>query len=41
MAKTDELNRLKIIAGTHDVTLLYGARHPQYHAIILKDYLSK
>jgi len=42
MAKTDEVNRLKIIAGTQDVTLLYGARHPQInHAIILKDYLSK
>ncbi|MNE58267.1 hypothetical protein D3C80_1532850 [compost metagenome] len=41
MAKTDEVNRLKIIAKTEDITLLYAAKDPEInHAIILKDYLS-
>lgn len=42
MANTDEVNRLKIMAKTEDVTLLYGAKDPEInHAVILKDYLSK
>jgi uncharacterized protein YeaO (DUF488 family) len=40
MAKTTEINRLKEIAKTTPITLLYGAKDPEInHAIILKDFL--
>lgn len=42
MTKTDEINRLKIIAKTETITLLYGAKDPEInHAIILKLFLLK
>ena len=42
MAKSDEINRLKIIAKTETITLLYGAKDPEInHAIILQHFLLK
>lgn len=42
IAKSTEINRLKAIAKTTPITLLYGAKDPQInHAIILKDFLLK
>jgi uncharacterized protein YeaO (DUF488 family) len=38
--KEKELNRLRIIAKTKSVTLVYGAKNPKInHAVILKDIL--
>ncbi|GEC80078.1 DUF488 domain-containing protein [Flavobacterium aquatile] len=40
--KEEELNRLRSIAKTKKVTLLYGAKDPQInHAVILRDVLTK
>ena len=42
MAKSDEINRLKLIAKTATITLLYGAKDPEInHAIILQHFLLK
>lgn len=42
MAKTEEINRLRTIAKTEAITLLYGAKDPEInHAIILRDFLLK
>ena len=40
LAKELELNRLRIIAKTNDITLLYGAKNAKInHAIVLKNVL--
>lgn len=42
MAKTSEINRLKTLAKTQAITLLYGAKDPEInHAIVLKHFLLK
>ncbi|MFD1095565.1 DUF488 domain-containing protein [Salegentibacter chungangensis] len=41
-AKTEELNRIREIAATKDVSLLYGSRDPENnHAAVLKQVLTK
>jgi uncharacterized protein YeaO (DUF488 family) len=42
VTKTKELNRLKALAKTEVVTLLYGAKDPAInHAVVLKDLLMR
>lgn len=42
LLKEEELNRLRTIAKSESITLLYGAKNPKVnHAIVLKNILTK
>ena len=42
MTKTEELNRLKVLAKREVITLLYGAKDPAInHAVVLRELLMK